>query len=155
MGINIDTISTHSSCFQNGSMTTYYTEHTFSVAKIRPAFIRMQHDTDLSAAVRCDKHIPPSVIIVAKQRFSAHANHRYIGSSRVIPKLAISHSTTFPVADLAPTMVLLQCGDTSQDSELGSDKTCGSMLHLATGIRQKCDLKCVPSCCEERAFTRA
>ena len=103
--------------------------------------------------MRCDKHIPPSVIIVTKQRFSAHANHRYIGSSRVIPKLAISHSTTFPVADLAPTMVLLQCGDTSQDSELGSDKTCGSMLHLATGIRQKCDLKCVPSCCEERAFT--
>ena len=108
MGINIDTISTHSSCFQNGSLTTYYTEHTFSVAKIRPAFIRMQHDTDLSAAVRCDKHIPPSVIIFTRQRFSAHANHRYIGSSRVIPKLAISHSTTFPVADLAPTMVLLQ-----------------------------------------------
>ena len=88
-------------------MTTY-TEHTFSVAKIEPTFIRMQHDADLNAAVRCDKNIPPSVIIIARQRFSAHANHRYIGSSPVIPKLAISHSTTFPVPDLTPTMVLLQ-----------------------------------------------
>ena len=39
--------------------------------------------------------------------------------------------------------------DTSQDLDPGSDKR-DSMLHLATGIRQKCDLKCVPSRFVER-----
>ena len=116
----------------------------------------------LSAAVRCDKNIPSSEIIIARQGFSAHANHRYIGSSPVILKLAISHSTTFAVPHLAPTMVLQyhnvgiqgvsQCWDTSQDLNPGSDKT---WLHAPSGNRNSPKMWLemgVPSCCGESIY---